>query len=60
MPKGNYGIYVNPFSGNTPKNYEVRIILRGATVKTFRGTVNSTNMDDDTKDKMTYIHSFNI
>lgn len=60
MPKGNYGIYVNAFGGTTPKNYEVRIILRGATVKTFRGTVNSTSRDDDTKANMTAIHSFNI
>jgi len=60
MPKGSYNIYVNSFSGSVPKNYEVRIIRKGSTVKTFRGTVTSTNTGDLTPNNMILIHSFNL
>lgn len=38
MPKGEYKVYVNVFSGDVPKSFDVRIIRNGSTVKTYRGT----------------------
>lgn len=60
MPSGEYKIYVNPFSGSVPKNYEVRIILRGNAVKTFRGTATTTSTSDGTPANMILIHTFSI
>ncbi len=60
MPKGTYKVYVNPYSGTVPKNFEVRIILRGSDVKTFRGTAQSTSANDSSPDGMIYLYSFTI
>jgi len=38
MPRGQYKIYVNVYDGDVPKQFEVRVIRRGTTVKTFRGS----------------------
>lgn len=59
MPSGNYKIYVNLFSGTTPKSCEVRIIRKGTTVKTYRKTLSVQN-SEDIESKMTLIESFNI
>lgn len=60
IPKGTYKVYVNPYSGSVPKNFEVRIILRGSDVKTFRGTAQSTSSNDSSPDGMIYLYSFTI
>ncbi len=44
MPSGEYSVYVNAFGGDFPKQFDVRIIRRGTTVKTFRGSATSENM----------------
>ncbi len=60
IPKGTYSVYANPFSGSVPKNYEVRIIQRGNSVKTFRGTVTTPNKNDDTPNNLILIYTFKI
>ena len=53
IAKGTYEVKVECFNGYTPKNFEVRIIIRGKTVKTFRGT--ATKIDEPM-----LIHKFTI
>lgn len=57
LPKGDYIIRVNLYSGN-PNSYSVRII-RGGSVKTYTGSLSTTNSADNT-DKMITIDSFKI
>lgn len=59
MPSGEYFVYVNLFSGDKPKSFEVRIIRQGSLVKTFRSSLSESNSGED-KSKMILIQSFRI
>lgn len=60
MPKGDYSVYVNGFSGNLPKSFEVRIIRNGSIVNTIRGTSVIENTYSSDKSKMVLIQKFKI
>ncbi len=59
MPSGQYKVYVNVYGGDVPKQFEVRIIRRGSTVKTFRGTGTQVN-NAENLNNMILIDSFTL
>ena len=59
MTRGEYSVYVNLYSGDQPKTFEVRVIRQGSTVKTYRGTATTYNSGSD-QSKMILITRFTI
>lgn len=59
IPRGEYKVYVDGYSGNVPKQFEVRIIKRGSSVKTFRSTCTKITANG-TKEEMIYIDKFSF
>ncbi|MDT3738216.1 MAG: hypothetical protein RO257_01805 [Candidatus Kapabacteria bacterium] len=57
MPKGDYKVYVDTFSGDVPKSFEVRIIRQGSLVKTYRGTATKVSVAEQ---DMILIQTFTI
>ncbi len=59
IPRGEYKVYVDAYSGDVPKNFEVRIIKRGSSVKTYRGTATKTTYYSGQQD-MIFIDKFSF